>query len=327
MERDAELWNTYLHISGGALEHQKCFWYLMNQEWNENNRKYLSSKEKLEEAGAVVHVSVTGSDRKEKIQLKDCSESHKTLGAWKNIDGSCKAQLEKIREKSEIFGANIAKASLTMLESRMAADRMLIPSLEFALATASLTRAECFSAHSPGLIPCIRKAGFASTTARAIIHGPLELGGANFTSLYAAQISSQVSLLQHHLRVKGNVGDLIRINLGWMQLIAGTKNPILSDCTTELPHLDQNWIMSIRQGLNDCGGRMEIYNCPDFGILRENDVHIMDKALNTKFRRPGDLRDVNYCRLYCGVITLADACTADGRRLAQDVYRCSTRNF
>ena len=58
-----------------------------------------------------------------------------------------------------------------------------------------------------------------------------------------------------------------------------------------------------------------------------NDVHIMDKALEYKFRRPGDLRDVNHCRLYCGVITLADACTADGRRLAKEVYTCARRNF
>ena len=74
------------------------------------------------------------------------------------------------------------------------------------------------------------------------------------------------------------MGDLIRINLGWTQLVAGTAKPILSDCSTLLPHVERNWILSIRQALRDCNGRLEICDAPEFPILRENDVHIMERA-------------------------------------------------
>ena len=53
----------------------------------------------------------------------------------------------------------------------------------------------------------------------------------------------------------------------------------------------------------------------------------MERAIAFEVRRPGDLLAINHCRLYCGVITLADACTADGRRIARPVYECSVRNF
>ena len=139
MEADAEAWNTQLDITGGALEHSKCFWYLMYQTWSKTNQQRLLSKTELEAAGAVINVSVAGTERTEKIDLKDCSEPHKTLGAWKTIDGSQQGQIDVLREKSEKFGKAIVTTPLSLHEARMAHERLLIPSLEFPLASASLT--------------------------------------------------------------------------------------------------------------------------------------------------------------------------------------------
>ena len=209
MEKDAEAWNTQLDISGGALEHSKCFWYLLYQAWTKTNRKHLLSKADLSEAGAYVSVSVAGTDRKEEIELKDCSEPHRTLGAWKTIDGSQQAQIKVLREKSEKFGRAIECTPLSFYEARMAHERLLIPSLEFPLASATLSKSECQHILQPGLKACLRKAGFASTTARAVVFGPRSLGGAGFTSLYAAQSTDQITILVHHLRENKEAADLI----------------------------------------------------------------------------------------------------------------------
>ena len=60
MEADAEAWNVQLDITGGALEHSKCFWYLMYQTWSKTNQQRLLSKSELEEQGAAIDVSVSG---------------------------------------------------------------------------------------------------------------------------------------------------------------------------------------------------------------------------------------------------------------------------
>ena len=148
-----------------------------------------------------------------------------------------------LRKKSEKFARDIDAAPLSMHEARMAEERLLIPSLEFALSSATLTRSECLHVLQPGVRSCMRKAGFAGNTSKAVIFGPRELGGAAFTSLYAAQSTNQITLLVHHLRENREPADLIRINLGWTQLVAGTKLPILSDCSTDLPHMGKNWIL------------------------------------------------------------------------------------
>ena len=240
MEKDAEAWNTQLDISGGALEHSKCFWYLLYQTWSKTNQKRFLSKKELIEKGAAVSVSVAGTDRKENIKLKDCSESHKTLGAWKTMDGTQSGQIKVLREKSEKFGRAIAETPLTFFEARMAHERLLIPSLEFPLASATLSKGDCQHILHPGMSACIRKAGFASTTSRDIIFGPRILGGAAFTSLYAAQSTDQITLLTHHLRENKEAAKLIRINIGWTQLVAGIEKPILLDCTTKIPHMEIN---------------------------------------------------------------------------------------
>ena len=217
---------------------------------------------------------MAGTKTKEKIELKDCSEPHRTLGAWKSIDGSKRGQISVLREKSETFGKAIEKTPLTFHEARMAHERLFIPSLEFPLASATLSRSECQHILHPGLRACIRKAGFAASTARAVVFGPRELGGAAFTSLYTAQSTDQITQLVHHLRENKEPAELIRINLGWTQLISGLSNPILSDCHTPIPHMRKNWILSIRQALSESAGRVEIHNAPVFPKLRIDDVHL-----------------------------------------------------
>ena len=161
MEADAEAWNTQLDITGGALEHTKCFWYLLYQSWTEHNKRVYLSKKDLISKGAAISVSVAGTEKKENIVLKDPSDPHRTLGAWKTIDGSQRGQIEVLRKKSEKFARDIENAPLTMHEARMAEERLLISSLEFALASAKLSRSECLHVLQPGIRACMRKVGFA----------------------------------------------------------------------------------------------------------------------------------------------------------------------
>ena len=71
---------------------------------------------------AEVHVSVDGTDRKANIELKDISEGHRTLGAWKCLNGSQEKQIEISRAKFETFGTNIAASTVDKVEGLMAAE-------------------------------------------------------------------------------------------------------------------------------------------------------------------------------------------------------------
>ena len=119
---------------------------------------------------------------------------------------------------------------------------------------------------------------------------------------------------------------MIRINLGWQQLICGCSSPILEEPGRDFSFLPINWLLSIREGLAICSANITIWNAPTLPILRVNDEHVMNAVTEYPFSN-GEKRDINQCRLYCGIVTLADAGTADGLRLSRSVYNCKERGF
>ena len=65
------------------------------------------------------------------------------------------------------------------------------------------------------------KMGYNQTTARAVVYGPAEHGGIGIKSLYAEQPVAQITALSQHLRLGSPLGGTIRLNLNWVQIIAG----------------------------------------------------------------------------------------------------------
>jgi hypothetical protein len=70
--------------------------------------------------------------------------------------------------------------------------------------------------------------------------------------------------------------------------------------------------MSLRKYLHEINGSIQIHNPGIPSTMRDHDEHIMDIALNMEKFKPGQLRRINYCRLYLNVTTLADITNANG---------------
>ena len=73
------------------------------------------------------------------------------------------------------------------------------------------------------------KIGYNRTTAQAVVYGPAEQGGIGIKSLYAEQSIAQITVLIQHRRLYSPLGRTIRINLDWVQTIAGIAKPVLED--------------------------------------------------------------------------------------------------
>ena len=85
--------------------------------------------------------------------------------------------------------------------------------------------------------------------------------------------------------------------------------------------------MGIRHSLAKLSATASISNIDGFKISRINDAFIMQMVSDAQCWSQSKLMDINHCRLYLGVITLADICTADGRRIHKEAYGLSTRKF
>lgn len=324
MQLDAQEWTEQLSISGGALEFEKCFWYIFYPVTDRNNRPRPAAGTDFEN-GLTVNLTCPVKRLVTNIRRKEVTEGHRTLGAHKTMTGNQSAQIRATREKSEKIATALRKARLRPEEALLAAECIVMPSLSYPLGTAALTEKEAYTCHAPAANACHSAVGFNEKSNKAFLHGPRDLGGAGLPELFAMQTWLQIELIQHHLRCRGKTSDLVRISLAWAQLAAGIDGSILIQTAEPINYLPPSIWWSVREGLKRAGALLRIDQAPVFPTLRENDRHVMDMVL-TYERSAVHRRDINICRMFLGVVTVADMATPDGKRIEREFYNCTERN-
>ena len=185
----------------------------------------------------------------------------------------------------------------------------------YPLTCSSLTKAKCEDVQRKAFSIIVARCGFNRNTKRAILFGPLELGGANFRHLYVQQGTGQITEFMRHWRSYSTAGKLLRIALAWFQEQVGVSYPILAQVNTDLPHLESKWLTSLRQFLKDNTMSLQVDALELPKLQRMYDVHLMDMILNANKFKAAEIRRLNYCRLYLRASTLSDITHITGLRL------------
>jgi hypothetical protein len=133
--------------------------------------------------------------------------------------------------------------------------------------------------------------GYDHSTPRALIYGPSKFGGLGIQHLYIWN-----SLL----------GQAFRINLNYLQLTAGIIEPILESCTP-LPYIDNNWILRLRQFLNEINANLEINDIWLPQNQRTNDTPLTTGFMQKTTSR-AELKVLNNWRMYYKVIFFLEIC-------------------
>jgi hypothetical protein len=161
----------------------------------------------------------------------------------------------------------------------------------------------------------IAKCGYNRKTKREVIYGPESLAGAAFVELYTHQGIGQIILFLKFWRISNQTGRLLRVAVAWTQLAGGISHPILTDTSTNLPHLKVRWISSLRTFLNGIDAKIELDKDQVPLPQRQYNEHIMDKILCPDAFSDADINIINNYRLYLQAVTIADLTTACGTRL------------
>jgi hypothetical protein len=131
-----------------------------------------------------------------------------------------------------------------------------------------------------------------------------------------------------HLRIQGNeekpnpIKALLKINLDWIQECSGMSYPIFENTITPLPHLEGQWLPTLRDTLAAIDGKLIVDDLYIPQKQREGDEYIMDLVVKSKAFKPPELRGINYYRYFLGnVTTVSDISNAGGTRLVYGVYK------
>ena len=88
---------------------------------------------------------------------------------------------------------------------------------------------------------------------KEVIYGPPELFGIGIHDYYIEQGIHQLLALFGHIRQNSETSRMMRIELQWCQVQAGTTKRLLAEPTDDIDSIETCWIMSIRDFLRTYG--------------------------------------------------------------------------
>jgi hypothetical protein len=206
-----------LHVSGGALVLNKCFW--IGLFWKFENG--LPRAAKIKEMPWEIHLTSSYSTERQLNQRYEANEGRRTLGAWLAGVGDNRDMMKVMMERGQMYRCNLAAVPLTCGEGYQAYDSIISKAMAYPLCVMTFTKAECVKIQTTYMSMALQKMGFMRTTKRALVFGPEEYGGLRITDLWMEQGIQHVSLLIGHLRNGGEAGTLLALSIEWMVLMIG----------------------------------------------------------------------------------------------------------
>ena len=258
-------------------------------------------------------------DRQENVvkdlQVLSAYTAHKTLGHYKDPPGTQCEQYRQLQRKSDSITAFLWETPLTRLEAWTFYYACYLPAVCYPLACSSLTPQCLDRVQRKAMSIIVPRCGFNRNTKKAILYGPLALGGASFRSLSVQQGISQVMMFIRQWRKQSIAGKLLRIAVSWFQTQVGVSFSILDRVHDPLPHLESKWLSSLRRFLGTVNGKLRLDTPYLPELQRLHDFCIMDAILSFGKFTSIEICKLNYCRLYLKAVTISDLSCLHGRTL------------
>lgn len=315
----AQHWERLLFSTGGAINMQKSFWYLLAWVWKNGTPKLVTTKS----APGEMELTSGSSTTLTTVPRLEVTDSFRTLGVYISPSGSQLKQTKILRQNSEQYYIHVNSSTLSPDEAYTSYMQYLRPKIIYPLPCSSLTQKQCQYVQAPALAALIPKLHVNRHIAHVIIFGAHRYGGLSLPDLYTDQGYGQLKLLIGHIKLGDDIGKLILIAMSHLQLHIGSEFPFFT-CSYP-PYakwIDQNWLASIWKHMHQLQIKVEVENHWTPRRARQNDVLLMDEFMKYNLT-PSQLRMINYCRLYLQVLLLSDIATADGRFILPSIFQGS----
>ena len=327
-EQATQSWEKLLFGSGGALEMSKCFTYVMYWDLSEGKHRLLLPSEipggdTTDEItqGPIGLTYGETSPTRHVLETVSPWVGRRTLGVRIAPAGSWSDEFEYRRGQARELALKVAGSALPRETARLGYYMMVRPKVEYPLTVTQFTQSECDRITSPVIRACLSKMGYNRNSPKEVVYGPRELFGYGIHDYYIEQGIRQLTALVGNVRQDSEAGRMMRIELHWCQVQAGTATHLLGDPTIPIDYIETCWIMCIRDFLRTYDMRVDFSTTPLPAIQCVNDEFIMD-ALRTRGSCTAlELQRLNACRLKLQVARLSDITSADGQFISTDCLR------
>ena len=321
-EDATQSWERLLFASGGALEMSKCFAYVVYWDLSDGMHRMFLPDEvpggDTESGRTTGPIRLTYGDRsnaRHKLEIVSPWIGRRTLGVRIAPAGTWKEEFKYRRDQSRELALKIAGSALPRETARIGYYMMVRPKLEYPLAVTQFTQLECDQITSPVIRACLSKMGYNCNSPKEVVYGPRELFGFGMHDYYIEQGIKQLTALVGHIRQDSETGRLMRIELQWCQVQAGTAKHLLGDPQDSIDYIETCWIMCIRDFLRTYGLKVDFSATPLPKTQCVSDEFIMDAIRERGGCSTTELQRVNACRMWLQVARVSDISSADGKFL------------
>jgi hypothetical protein len=315
MKDDAQLWHDLLWCSGGKLELSKCGYHVIHFEFEESGipRMLHSPGESItlkNEHGALIP-----------IKSKNIFQTRVNLGHAKSPASTCKTEFERTMKKAVDISNAIVQCGGTRSENSMLYKAVWKPAVEYILPQSFLSEKQLKTIEKASMPKLYAKCGFNRNTSRAVLAGPIELGGGGFTPLYATAGTGYVThFLKNWRTPTEDIGKQLRIVYAWSAYQSGVSYPLLEHPGRPLDYISGKVIPGLRKYLNEIDGTIVLHNKYIRPKLRVEDKCIMDRVNELSFTQNQRER-INCVRMYLGVMYLSEICNTAGDALQKGIEK------
>ena len=318
LQTSINFWEESLRASGGALVPSKCHWYLVNYSWSGNKWQLLSSNQV---PGDISIRSPSG--RRVSIERVDPHMARKTLGIWTAPDGSMTAELDYLKSKVKAW---VDKVRVRHLPHHLVWQSLrtgIFKTLEYPLAATTFTSLQCRELCAPLLQVGLSRSHIVRSMPRDVVYGPRTVGGFSLPNLFVEQGLAHVSAFLLFGRSATSItGCLLRASFEYLHLEVGT-----SICPLQLPFLPwsacavPSWAKTLWAFCAEYQISLpSVVSPPPPPLLRAGDKFLMDAFWDSGIRSGQTLAQLNRCRLFLRVFSLADIVSCDGRTVLAQAW-------
>jgi hypothetical protein len=193
MQEAIGTWEGGLRSTGGELEPEKSFWYLIRFFWKKGQRAYVSK----EDTPASISVRNHAGDRVE-LEHLEVIEAWKTLAVKTSPTGDTNAQFDYMLEASHTWAAHIKASNLRQIDACLALRSTIWKTLEYPLTCMTLTDKQCEHIMRPAMSVGIDKSNVCRSFPTSLIHTGAEAVGAGLHHLFTVQGIARLSTLLSH---------------------------------------------------------------------------------------------------------------------------------
>ena len=296
-------WRNILKLTGGDLAPQKCTVTLMKWAWSEKSDS--PHMQKIKETPGTIILQSEQKEHPIELRRLEINEGMKQLGVILPIDGSFRQERDRRMKQGEDLGQRLFRSPLSHNESMVVYRMYFIPKMRYPLSITKFKQKECNDIQSKFYKYALPKMGINRNTPRAMLFGPIEMGGAGLFDIYTAQIEQHIIQITHHIRRQDQVGKAFICNLKAYETTIGSGQPLFDLNPWKYCYGEKNstifflWRISRFWKLN-----VTVKYNHNMNQSWRNKKTIMDIAVNDQILKGDEkrLRSINACRLYHGVI-------------------------